>query len=894
MALTQGTRLGHYEILGPIDAGGMGQVYRARDARLGREVAIKVLHDDYAQDPDWLGRFEREARLLAALNHANIATVHGLDEVGGNRYLIMELVPGQTLARRLAAGPLPVDEALDFCRQIAEALEAAHDRGIIHRDLKPSNVRITPDGRVKVLDFGLAKSTEPPAGSDDATATYEAHTSEGVIMGTAAYMAPEQARGKPLDRRCDLWAFGCVLYETLTGKRPFHGETPSDLLAAVLEHTPDWKALPAGVPARVVVLIHRCLQKDPHHRQRDAGDARIELEEALAELARGTPAAPPAPTARPARRWLLLAAALVLAAFALGMGVQMLRDGGAAGGGPGPGMRAGWSGQLLLGGTTRAFGPRVSPDGQWLAFLVLHEGQAQVGVMKLGSGEWWVLTRDRQRGGALSLCWSADSTRLYFDRFLDVPMGVFSVSPLDIAEKGARERLVVGKAECPQVAADGSLVVCQIGDGGHYRLHRHWPNRERPDEQVGPPVEFDVGWPSPVRALRKKNQVVFCGKAHDGKDAVPKRRFYLLDLDTKAYRPLPTEDVGTSFVQLAVTPDDRFAYTILPAGDVFRVLRLPLAGDGPPQPLLTLLTPAFGLDVDDRGRLYLDQLQRPLEVLRFPAEGGPAERVASVSRGWAQTAAAGYPAELPDGRVVLPSKVSGRDRLLAGFAGKDPVPLLEQDKGETAPPVVRVGDRRLAFLAGSGKDRQLKLAELEDDQVRIVGTVKGVPGYGLTGLASSPDGKTLYYVHASQVWEVAADGSRPPQKVEPGDGVAVHPVTGELLVQRFETAGVRLYQVPRPGGPRKEVKVRPGPLRLAPSPIGARALDRGGRAVVASTSKDSWFWRPAVLDPAAGTLEPIRVEFEGDIYLANWGRDGKVLGVGYTYKSELWRLTPQE
>jgi DNA-binding beta-propeller fold protein YncE len=178
--------------------------------------------------------------------------------------------------------------------------------------------------------------------------------------------------------------------------------------------------------------------------------------------------------------------------------------------------------------------------------------------------------------------------------------------------------------------------------------------------------------------------------------------------------------------------------------------------------------------------------------------------------------------------------------------------------------------------------------------VRLVDTVKGVPGYGLTGLAASPDGKTLYYVHANQVWEVPADSSRTPRKVEPGDGVAVHPVTGDLLIQRFETAGVRLYQLPRQGGPRKEIKAQAGPLRLAPSPIGARALDRNGRALVATASKDSWFWRPAVLDPAKGTLEPIRVEFDGDIYLTNWGRDGKILGMGYTYKSELWRLAPQE
>jgi eukaryotic-like serine/threonine-protein kinase len=891
MALTEGSWLGHYEILGPLGVGGMGQVYRARDARLDREVAIKVLRDDYVRDPDWLARFEREARLLAALNHANIATVHGLDEADGVRYLVMELVPGTTLAQRLAHGPLPLDEALGVCRQIAEALEAAHDKGIIHRDLKPANVKLTPDGKVKVLDFGLAKNTRPAPGPADRTVSQEDPTREGAIIGTPAYMAPEQARGKPLDRRCDVWAFGCVLYEVLSGKKAFAGATFSDTLAAVIERTPAWEALPAGLPPRVGELVRRCLQKDPQRRLRDAGDARLEIEEALAEPAHG----PPAP--RPPRRrwWPVLAAAVVLAAFALGMVAQALRDG-RPHARPRPRGPANWSGQFLLGGTTRAFGPRVSPDGQWLAFSVLHDGQAQVGVMKLGSGEWWVLTRDRSRGGLVSgVCWSADSTRLYFDRFFDVPVGVFSVSPLDIKPQGASERRVLDRAECPQVAADGSLVVCKLDDAGNYRLHRHWPNGDRPGQEVSPPVEFSMGWPSPVRALRAKNQVVFCGKLLDGKGPAPKRRIYLLDLDTKAYRPLPVEDVATYFVPLAVSPDDRFVYTILPAGDLFRVVRLPVEGDGPPQTLLTLVSPSYGLDVDGDGRLYFDQFQRPLEVLRFAAAGGPVERVASPSRGWGETAAGGQPVELPDGRVLLPSKVSGRDQLLAGFAGKDPVPLLgEEDRTETAPPAVLVGARRLAFVAGSGKDRHLKLADWEDDQWRVVRTLKGVPAEGLMGLAASPDGRTLYYVRSRQVWEVPADGSRPPQAVEAGDGVAVFPGTGDLLVQRIEKTGVRLFQVSRPGGPPKEVRVEPGPLRLAPSWIGARAIAPDGRVLVTATSQDSWFWRVALLDPATGRLEHIPVDFAGDVYRASWGRDGKVLGMGYAYKSELWRLAPQE
>jgi eukaryotic-like serine/threonine-protein kinase len=887
MTLTQGTWLGHYEILGPLGAGGMGQVYRARDARLGREVAVKVLRDDYAKNPDWLSRFEREARLLATLSHANIATVHGLDEAEGVRYLVMELVPGQTLAERLAAGPLPLDEALDVCTQIASALEAAHDRGIIHRDLKPANVKLTPEGKVKVLDFGLAKSAEQSAAPAVVTLPFNPPTTEGVVVGTPAYMAPEQARGKPLDKRCDVWAFGCVLYEVLTGKPPFDGETYSDLLVAVIERTPDWDAFPSAVPRRVGELVRRCLQKDLHRRLRDAGDARLEIEEALVEMAQGTPAAAlaPPPSPRP-RRWWWLTAAALLAAVALGMGLQALRDRGA----PAP---AGWSGHFLLGGTTRAFGPRMSPDGQWLAFLVLKEGQSQVGVMKLSSGEWWLLTGDRERGGVLNVCWSADSNLLYYDRFFDVPVGVFSVSPHDRADKGGRRRPVLADAECPQVLADGSLLVCKMSDGGHYRLHRHWPAHDRPDEQVGPPVEFDIGWPSPVRALRKTNRVVFCGRVFDNKEGDPKRRFYLLDLGTKSYHPLAVEPVSTPFVQLALSPDDRFAYTVLPAGDLFRMVRIPLEGGGPPELLLTLMTPSFGLDVDGQGRVYLDQFQRPREVLRFAEGGGLPERVASHSRGRGELGSAGQPVELPDGRVLLPSKVSGRDRLLAGFAGKDPTPLLEQDKGETAPPAVLMGERRLAFMAGSGKDRRLKLARLEDDEVNVVGVVKGVPAEGVTELAASPDGKTIYFVRHNHVWEVPADDSRPPRKVEAGDGVAVHPVTGALLVQRFEGTGVRLSQLPRAGGPPKEVKVRPGALRLAPSALGARAIDKDGRVLVTATSKDLWFWRPALFNPGTGELQLIPVEFDGDIYFASWGRGGKVLGMGYNYKSELWRLTPQ-
>ncbi|MCA1610717.1 MAG: serine/threonine protein kinase, partial [Acidobacteria bacterium] len=259
MALESGTRLGPYEILAPLGAGGMGEVYRARDSQLGRDVAIKVLPEAVAEDSEGMARFKREAQILAALNHPNIAAIYGLeksdlDGSGHIEALVLELVEGETLAERIAAGPIPIDEALAMARQIAEALETAHERGIVHRDLKPANVKRTPGGQIKVLDFGLAKAVSGDGSSPNVTSspTLTANATEaGIILGSAAYMSPEQARGKPVDKRADIWAFGALLYEMLSGRRAFGGDTVSDTLAAVLMMTPDWTALPPETPASV-------------------------------------------------------------------------------------------------------------------------------------------------------------------------------------------------------------------------------------------------------------------------------------------------------------------------------------------------------------------------------------------------------------------------------------------------------------------------------------------------------------------------------------------------------------------------------------------------------------------------------------------------------------------
>jgi serine/threonine-protein kinase len=384
MAIPSGTRFGSYEVTAQIGAGGMGEVYQAHDTKLGRDVAIKVLPANFVNDPERLSRFQREARMLAALNHTNIATIYGLEQSAGVTCLVMELVPGETLAERVKTGPLGIEEALKIAIQIAEALEAAHEKSIIHRDLKPANVKVTPEGRVKVLDFGLAKAFVGDSASDDmgnSPTLSLAATMQGMILGTAAYMSPEQARGKAVDKRTDIWAFGCVLYELLAGKRAFDGEDTTEILAAVVKTEPDWSQLPAGTPQAVRVVLKRCLQKDRTLRLRDAGDARIEIHEALSapsNMSQGT-ASPVEGIRTLGRRELIFGlGALLLVAAITSLATWMLKPSSSPL--PQPVSRVTITlppGQQLAG---LDHGPAValSPDGTQLAYIA-----RQGGVQKL-------------------------------------------------------------------------------------------------------------------------------------------------------------------------------------------------------------------------------------------------------------------------------------------------------------------------------------------------------------------------------------------------------------------------------------------------------------------------------------------------------------------------------
>jgi len=459
LALAPGSRLGPYEIVVAIGAGAMGEVYRARDTKLNRDVALKILPEAFTSDPDRLARFRREAQVLASLNHPHIGQIYGFEDSGATHALAMEFVDGEDLAQRIARGPLPLDEALPIARQIADALEAAHEQGIVHRDLKPGNIKVRADGTVKVLDFGLAKSVEPVVAASGSvsmapTLTTPAMTQAGMILGTAAYMSPEQATGKSVDKRADIWAFGVVLWEMMTGRRPFNGETVSHVLASVLKDEPDWMALPAGTPAAVRRLLTRCLDKDRKRRLDSAAAVRLDIDEALARPTTETNgASSPAAAASRGSGWRVALPWGLAAVLGAGLAVTLMkrtpsRSAGAASAirltadvdedlalkvsaAPMGAVALSPDGRLLafsaqassaashlyvrrldqlrataLAGTEDAHSPFFSPDGQWIAFFtsthlkkISITGGAAMAICEAGSG----------RGGT----WGEDGTIVF-------------------------------------------------------------------------------------------------------------------------------------------------------------------------------------------------------------------------------------------------------------------------------------------------------------------------------------------------------------------------------------------------------------------------------------------------------------------------------------------------
>ena len=842
----------------------MGQVYRARDTRLQRDVALKILPDAFAADPERAARCDREAHALAALNHPNIAQIYDSGTVANTSdrsasdivFLVMELVAGEDLAAAITRGAMPRADAIPIARQIALALEAAHAAGIIHRDLKPANVKVRPDGTVKVLDFGLAKASDPTV-QTGATMTSPAMTQQGIILGTAAYMSPEQARGRVVDKRADIWAFGCVLYELLTGTRPFDGDNVTDVVAAVVTRDPDWSLLPAETPRSIRRLLVRCLQKDSRQRLHDIADARLELEAPIEEDTPGSAAAGPAARAR--GRWpstALIAAAVLALVAGTALGLAW----GASGATPPP---AEWTSERL-GGPSLAIRPRLSPDGHLLAFLSLADGLSQISVMKPGTGAWTQLTRDRTHGLAFTLCWSTDGSLIYYDRITDAPNGIYSVPAL-----GGDERLVIENAQNPVSLPDGSLLFARANADRILQLHRFWPTSGKVE-----PLQVAVAADSmgPMSVL-DANHVVIHGRPLKAGQAVDS--LFVFDLTSHELRALGGVLPGRLF-SLAVDRRDRSVIVGARDGSTFRVLRVTTDGKGTTTPVLTTLErPDFDIALD--GSLYVGLEARPVEVVHFAESGADPQTILNddtFQRGLAP---------LRDGRALVVQRVGGGPRVMVIAPGKDQVKLVETGE-DTRNPMSAVGTDRAALIIGPDAAPEIAIVALNSGRILKRFKTQGMPA----SLEASPDGATLYVAVGGSISAINTE-TGDTRKIGAGDALVVDPDTGDLIVRFDESTGYRLVRVPAKGGAPVPIPMK-GDLRMVFYPPSPGSIRRGKMAMPVA-SADMWNWHVGVLDLASGDLKRVNVRPDLDFQYAAWTEDGRIIGYSASTRAALWKFS---
>ncbi len=552
MTLVSGSSIGPYQIEALAGAGAMGEVYRARDTRLNRTVALKILPAHIAAVPGLLQRFEREARAIAAVEHTNICPLYDVGADTGVNFLVMQFIEGETLADRIFRGPIPVRDAIPLAQQIAAGLEAAHAQGIVHRDLKPSNIRLTPDQQVKLVDFGLAKAMSPlSSGATDVSPTISASATEaGAILGTAAYMSPEQARGQIVDKRADIWAFGSVLFEMLTGRRAFPGSTVADVLAAVVGRDPDWSALPPATPRRIRDLLRRCLQKDPTRRLRDIGDARIELDDALTE-----PVDPLVPAVIAPRlgfsavmAWVIAALAVLVAAAAV---IFPWRT-------PSRETPSAMRFSIVTNFPGVEAYPSLSPDGRSVAFVSNRDGQWDIYIGLVTGGGLVRLTNDPNAESQPR--WSPDGTKLLYSRLNETGLQDIWVAP---AFPGTARRLIPN-AFSPGWSADGrrivyssanSIWICD-GDGGNTRTIT------KPEP---PPIlQYQP-------ALSRSGQSVVFIRRRTG----PRSEMALADVATGTVRSLTVDDALA--LSPVWSPDDRYVYFSSSRGGTMNIWRMTVA-----------------------------------------------------------------------------------------------------------------------------------------------------------------------------------------------------------------------------------------------------------------------------------------------------------------------------
>jgi len=731
MALTSGARLGSYEVRSLLGVGGMGEVYRARDSKLGRDVALKVLPDAFARDGERLGRFAREAQVLASLNHPNIAAIYGFEDSSGAHALVMELVEGPTLADNIAKASIPAAEALPTARQICEALEYAHERGIVHRDLKPANVKITPDGTVKLLDFGLAKALEVQAASGDISTSptiTKMATQAGVLLGTPAYMSPEQAKGRPVDRRADIWAFGCVLFEMLTGKMAFSGDSVTDTIAEIIKTDPAWNLIPANTPKAIRTLLQRCLKKDPKQRLQAIGEARITIEEVLAGKERSEVGeadqsnASMASTARSERSLAAgIAGFLLGAVLAAALAWWAWRPSSA-------------TSALHFSAVTSFAGvqaqPTLSPDGRSVAFLSNRDGHFNIYVGMVRGGELVQITH----GSSLKVrpSWSPDGSTLAYAQMND--SGIMDV--WEIPALGGSPRRIVLNANDPtwmpdshslayQNLADGGVWVCGMGgENPHVLIHLE-PGNYGTEPRVSPDGRM---------------------VAISLRTAGPYGELAVGDVSTGKVRML-TKD-GALALSPAWSPDSRFIYFSSSRGGTLNIWKIGVNGSG-----LRQVTAGEGddaeLDVSSDGkRLAFATLRASVDLAELDLRAKPGEGKVKVlttdpaRNEWG-------PAFSPDGsRIAYFSNLKGVENESIGVAdanGANATQLVRDSRTNIFPRWSPDGTHLIYISAGP---RVEDVAARLDAEIRSVSVSGGAPqtitkvGFGTVDV--DRNGRLLY------------------------------------------------------------------------------------------------------------------------------------------------------
>jgi predicted Ser/Thr protein kinase len=853
MSLRSGYKLGPYEIIAPLGAGGMGEVYRARDARLRRDVALKILPAEVATDPVRRQRFELEARAVAALNHPNIVAVYDV----GKGYIVSELVDGQSLR----GANLGLRKTIEVAVQIASGLAAAHDAGIVHRDLKPDNVVLTRDGRPKILDFGLAKVQGTlPVDADD---TITQQTEPGTVLGTPGYMSPEQVRGRVTDHRSDIFSFGVILYELFAGRRAFTGETSAEVITAILREEPP--ELPDTVPAALRQVVAHCLEKKPEERFQSAHDLRFVLLQATQSGSQSIVAAPASPVKK---IWLwgaMVAVALIAATVAATH--WLWRDS----------APSQWSG-VLLGGPETALDPRLSPDGNLLALRAFDNAQTQVAVMKPESGNWSILTHRRDRGAVEQVSWSPDGSVIYYDRATEVPLGVYSVPVL-----GGEEHLVLENAISPEALPDGSLLLTRLNAQRVQQLYRYWP-------ETGRIIEFPVQRPRYSAAAVSRiapggTEVIAYGSPIGGSGKGP--GLYAIDLASNAMRRLDLPEQQVAALQAwTVAGDGKSVVAAIPSGSITRIVAIPISGKSAVRTLFTTTSSIWYLEAARDQSLYVNLVDRPLELVRLSSAGaGPPERIASFP-------VSGAPDQillLPDGRTVMPTRVFGQIRLMAAEMGKEAIPLVNTQE-ETAAPMTMLGAKEIAFVIGPLPHNTIAVAETASG--RIVGRI--APGKGvIQGLTGSVDGGTLFFCAGGSVWAVPSSGGEA-RAVSTGE-YAIMDLSGQnLIVVRGESAHLRMFRVPLDGAPEREVALD------SSSPLygdhggffSSSSMDAKGRLLVALSPVDSWFNPLGVLATDTGRIARVAGNPLSDHHSGLWTPDGRILSAEVRMRATIWKFQP--